>query len=48
MSKNTKPSDNRANQQNSNKGNAGGNRQNAQVHGNRGKQMNPNQGGKKK
>ena len=48
MSKNIKTSDNRANQQNSNKGNTGVNRQNAQVHGNRGKQNNPNQGGKKR
>lgn len=42
-----KPADNRANQQNPNKGTPGGNRQNAQVHGNRGKQMNPNQPGNK-
>lgn len=48
MSKKIQPSNNRANQQNPNKGNVGGNRQNAQVNGNRGKQMNPNQGGKKK
>jgi len=47
MAKKIKPINNKANQKNSNKGNAGVNRQNAQVHGNRGKQMNPNQRGKK-
>lgn len=36
------PSDNSSNQQNPNKGNVGTNRQNAQVHGNRGAQKNPN------
>jgi len=35
-----KPTDNSANQQNANKGNKGVNKQNAQVHGNRGKQIN--------
>ena len=35
-----KPADNSANQQNANKGNRGVNKQNAQVHGNRGKQIN--------
>lgn len=48
MTNKIKPSDNRTNQQNQNKGHAGVNRQNAQGHGNRGKQMNPNQQGKKK
>ena len=37
------PKNNQSNQQNSNKGSNGGNLQNAQVHGNRGKQLNPNQ-----
>jgi hypothetical protein len=36
-----------ANQKNANKGNPGTNRQYDQSQGNRGKQMNPNQGGKK-
>jgi hypothetical protein len=39
-----KPNDNRSNQQNSNKGTSGTNRQHDQAQGNRGKQMNPNQG----
>ena len=43
-----KPSDNRANQQNANKGTKGANRQYDQAQGNRGKQLNPNQGGKRK
>jgi hypothetical protein len=47
MSKSIKPSDNSANQQNPNKGTAGTNRQYDQNQGNRGKQMNPNQGSKK-
>jgi hypothetical protein len=47
MSKKITPQQNQANQANSNKGTSGVNKQNAQVHGNRGKQMNPNQGGKK-
>jgi len=38
-----RPSDNKANQANANKGTKGVNRQHAQVHGNRGKQLNPNQ-----
>jgi hypothetical protein len=42
------PSDNSSNQQNSNKGSTGTNRQYDQNQGNRGKQTNPNQGGKKK
>jgi hypothetical protein len=37
------PQQNQANQANANKGMRGANRQNAQVQGNRGKQMNPNQ-----
>ena len=37
-----KPSDNAANMQNANKGTPGTNRQFAQVHGNRGAQLNPN------
>ena len=37
-----KPADNTANQQNANKGSKGVNRQYSQVHGNRGKQNNPN------
>lgn len=41
------PQQNQSNQSNANKGTSGTNKQNAQVHGNRGKQMNPNQGGKK-
>ncbi len=41
------PNDNRANQQNPNKGTSGTNRQYDQVHGNRGKQLNPNQQGSK-
>ena len=45
--KKIKPSDNRANQQNPNKGTPGTNRQYDQGQGNRGKQKNPNQGGKK-
>lgn len=45
MSKKITPSNNQANQLNSNKGTSGVNKQNAQVHGNRGAQMNPNQNG---
>jgi len=37
-----KRADNQANMQNSNKGTPGTNRQNSQVHGNRGAQLNPN------
>ncbi len=50
MSKKIKPSDNKSNQANPNKGSNGTNKQYSQVHGNRGKQMNPNQqkGGKKR
>jgi len=43
MGKKIKPADNRANQQNPNKGTAGTNRQYDQAQGNRGKQLNPNQ-----
>ena len=43
MTKKITPKNNQANQQNPNKGTAGGNLQNAQVNGNRGKQLNPNQ-----
>lgn len=38
-----KPKDNQANMKNANKGTSGQNRQHAQVNGNRGKQLNPNQ-----
>ena len=48
MSKKITPQQNQANQQNTNKGTAGTNKQSSQNQGNRGKQMNPNQGGKKK
>jgi len=48
MSKPIKPSDNRSNQANANKGSSGVNRQHSQAHGNRGKQQNPNQRGGKK
>jgi hypothetical protein len=44
----TKPSDKNANEQNPNKGTSGTNRQYDQAQGNRGKQLNPNQGGGKK
>lgn len=47
MSKKIPIKNNVSNQSNPNKGTSGVNKQNAQVHGNRGKQMNPNQGGKK-
>jgi hypothetical protein len=47
MSKKITPAGNRSNIPNGNKGTAGQNRQHAQNQGNRGKQMNPNQGGKK-
>ena len=40
------PQLNQVNQSNANNGTSGTNKQNAQVHGNRGKQMNPNQGSK--
>lgn len=39
---NIKPSDNRSNMQNPNKGSNGTNKQYSQVHGNRGKQLNTN------
>ena len=42
MSKKIKPEDNRANQQNSNKGTSGTNKQYDQAQGNRGKQLNTN------
>ncbi|WP_170308347.1 hypothetical protein [Parashewanella tropica] len=41
-----KPQDNSSNMKNGNKGSSGTNRQYDQVHGNRGKQQNPNQKGK--
>ena len=47
MTKKLTPQQNQANQSNANKGNSGVNKQNAQVNGNRGKQMNPNQTVKK-
>lgn len=43
-----KPSDNRSNQQNSNKGTPGTNRQHDQGQGNRGKQISQHQQGGKK
>lgn len=43
-----KPADNAANIPNANKGTPGTNRQHDQAQGNRGTQMNPNQGGAKK
>lgn len=43
MKKTTKPADNSANQQNANKGTSGTNKAYDQAHGNRGKQLNPNQ-----
>lgn len=42
MSKKITPQQNQANQQNANKGTKGTNKQYAKVHGNRGKQLNPN------
>lgn len=42
-SKPIKPKDNSANMPNANKGTSGTNCQHDQVHGNRGKQLNPNQ-----
>lgn len=47
MSKPISPKDNSANQNNDNKGTNGQNKQHSQVHGNRGKQLNPNQKSKK-
>ena len=43
MSKKITPQDNHANQLNPNLGTKGVNKQYAKVHGNRGKQLNPNQ-----
>jgi len=43
MGKKISPQNNQANQTNSNKGTNGTNKQYSQVHGNRGKQINPNQ-----
>lgn len=48
MSKKTTPKQNQANQANANKGTNGVNRQYSQVHGNRGKQLNPNKKAKEK
>ena len=48
MSKKMSNQNNQANQANSNQGTTGTNKQNAKVNGNRGKQMNPNRGVKKK
>ena len=42
MKKKITPQDNHANQLNPNRGTKGVNKQYAKVHGNRGKQMNPN------
>lgn len=47
MSKKIKPQDNKANQGNANKGTPGTNKQHDQNQGNKGKQLNPNQGKKK-
>lgn len=44
----TKPADNQSNQLNANKGTSGTNLQYDKVQGNRGAQMNPQQGGGKK
>lgn len=46
MSKKITPQENSANQQNANKGTSGINKQYSQNQGNKGKQGNPNQGGK--
>lgn len=43
MTKKISPANNQANMKNANKGTPGVNKQYAQVQGNRGKQMNPNQ-----
>ncbi len=43
-----KPADNKSDQVNANKGTSGTNPQYDKVHGNRGAQMNPQQGGGKK
>ena len=42
MTKNITPQDNKSNQKNANKGQQGVNEQYSKVHGNRGKQLNPN------
>jgi len=42
MSKKITPANNKTNQANSNKGTSGTNKQNSQVNGNKGKQLNPN------
>ena len=47
MSDKIKPIDNQSNIPNANKGTLGQSKQRAQNQGNRGKQMNPNQGNKK-
>ncbi|MGV3002730.1 hypothetical protein [Vibrio sp. E150_018] len=47
MSKKITPTNNSANMPNSNKGSSGTNKQYDQNQGNRGKQLNPNQQGKK-
>jgi hypothetical protein len=46
MSKKITPQQNQANMQNANKGTSGQNQQHAQTQGNRGKQLDPQQGGK--
>ena len=48
MSKKIKPEDNVSNMQNRNKGTSGTNKQVDQNQGNRGKQLDPKQGAKKK
>lgn len=42
MKKEVSPSNNQSNMQNSNKGTSGVNKQNSQVNGNKGAQINPN------
>ena len=44
---NSKQNNHKANQGNANKGTSGSNQANSKVHGNRGKQLNPNQNTKK-
>ncbi len=44
---NSKQNNHQANQGNANKGTSGTNSANSKVHGNRGKQLNPNQNAKK-
>ena len=48
MADKIKPADNESNMGNANKGTAGTNKQHDQDQGNRGKQLNPDQAGKKK